>query len=192
MWIYIQSEFCAQEKLRHMLGRNYPGQGLQMRPLPDVCTIFGQNIRGILLTLFAISSFCGCEAKMPDVKIGMNAPVFSAMDVTGKPVNLNQFKGRIVVIYFWQNSCCADSLKLIEPFYEANRHKDLAIVAVNVGDTKEVVTSYAKRNGLSFTILTDEHSTIFKQYRAIGFPTIFIIDSNGVMLSEKKSWVLFK
>jgi len=142
--------------------------------------MFIQNFTKLLLILFATSFFCGCEAR-PDVKTGKNAPAFSAMDITGKSVNLNQFKGKIVVIYFWQNSCCGDSLKLVEPIYRANSHKDLAIVAINVGDTKEVVTSYAKNNGLTFTLLTDEHSSIFEQYQAFGFPTIFIIDRNGVI-----------
>ena len=116
-----------------------------------------------------------------DVKTGVTAPEFSAVNITGEPVSLNQFKGKIIVLYFWQNSCFGGSLKLLEPFYNANRHKKLAIIAINVGDTKEVVTSYAKSNGLTFTMLSDEHTNIFKQYQAFGFPTIFIIDRNGVI-----------
>jgi peroxiredoxin len=151
-----------------------------MNPLFKDLTIFSHNFTRVLLVLFAISSFCGCEPQR-DVKIGESAPVFSSTDIAGEPVSLNQFKGKIVVIYFWQNSCCGDSLKLVEPFYSANRHKELAILAVNVGDTKEIVTSYAKGNGLTFTMLTDEHSIIFKQYQALGFPTILIIDGNGII-----------
>lgn len=30
-------------------------------------------------------------------------------------------------------------------------------------------------------MLTDEHTTMFKQYQAFGFPTVFIIDRNGVI-----------
>jgi peroxiredoxin len=151
-----------------------------MEPLFNCLTMFNQNITRILLILFAIASFCGCKAQR-DVKIGETAPEFSATDITGEPVSLNHFKGKIVVLYFWQNSCCGNSLKLVEPFYNANRHKKLAIIAINVGDPKEVVTSYAKNNGVTFTMLADEHSSIFKQYQAFGFPTIFIIDKNGVI-----------
>ena len=139
-----------------------------------------QSFTRILLILFAIFSFCGCETKQV-LKTGEMAPVFSAMNIAGEPVSLSQFKGKIVVVYFWQNSCCGDSLKLVEPFYNANRHKGLAIIAINVGDPKGVVTSYAKSNGLTFTMLADEHSSIYKQYQAFGFPTILIIDKNGVI-----------
>lgn len=30
-------------------------------------------------------------------------------------------------------------------------------------------------------MLTDDHFSIFKQYQAFGFPTIFIVDRNGII-----------
>ncbi len=139
-----------------------------------------QNFSRVLLVLLAIFFFCVCEAKR-DVKIGETAPEFSSTDITGKPVSLSQFKGKIVIIYFWRNSCCADSLKSVEPYYRSIRHKELAVIAINVGDSKEIVTSYAKSNDLTITMLTDEHSIIFKQYQAFCFPTILIINKKGVI-----------
>jgi len=106
-----------------------------MKPLLDAFTMFNHNATKVVLILCAIASCCGCEARPQQVGIGETAPVFSTTAITGEPVSLNQFRGKIVVIYFWQNSCCGDSLKLLEPLY--NRHKELAIVAVDVGDTKD-------------------------------------------------------
>ena len=57
----------------------------------------------------------------------------------------------------------------------------LAVVAVNVGDGRDTVASYARDNGLTFAMLTDERGNIFRQYGAIGFPTVFIIDRHGVI-----------
>jgi peroxiredoxin len=70
---------------------------------------------------------------------------------------------------------------MLEPFYRQNRGKGLEVLAVNVGDTKEIVESYTKANELTFTLLTDEHSKISKQYGIFGFPTIFILDKNGII-----------
>ncbi|WP_041971040.1 peroxiredoxin [Geobacter sp. OR-1] len=142
------------------------------------------NFTRILLLLCALSFFCSCDTQKRDIQTGEDAPLFSVADISGDLVSLTQLKGKIVVLYFWKNSCCGDSLKLLEPFYEANRHKKLAIIAINIGDTKEVVTSYATNNGLTFTMLADEHSGIFEQYQVFGFPTIFIIDKNGVIRNK--------
>lgn len=138
------------------------------------------SIRISLVFLVALFIF-GCDTKKHDIKNGDTAPQFSAADVSGGTISLSQNKGRTVVLYFWINSCCGDSLKLVEPFYRANKRNNLEVIAINVGDTKEVVTSYAKSNGLTFPMLADEHSTIYKQYQVFGFPTIFIIDKHGII-----------
>jgi hypothetical protein len=72
-----------------------------MNPLPLFASITTpcQNFSRVLLVLFAIFFFCGCEAKR-DIKTGETAPGFSSTDITGKSVSLGQYKGKIVVIYF--------------------------------------------------------------------------------------------
>jgi peroxiredoxin len=135
------------------------------------------------LALFVLAAlhFCsGCDNR-PLVKIGDKSPIISATDTHGEVFSLDQLKGKVGVIFFWTNSCCGDRVKMLEPFYRRNRGKGLEVLAVNVGDTKEIVESYAKTNGLTFTLLTDEHSKISKQYGIFGFPTIFILDKNGIV-----------
>lgn len=135
------------------------------------------------LALFVLSAlyFCsGCDNK-PLVKIGDKSPGISGTDTHGEIFSLDQLKGKVGVIFFWTNSCCGDRVKMLEPFYRQNRGKGLEVLAVNVGDTKEIVESYTKANELTFTLLTDEHSKISKQYGIFGFPTIFILDKNGII-----------
>lgn len=124
--------------------------------------------------------YAGCENKQ-QIKIGDTPPVISGNDIHGEHVSLSELKGKIVVIYFWTNSCCGDSLKKLEPYYRVNKDKGLVVLAVNVGDAKEFIESYTKNNVLTFTMLTDEHSKLFKEYRAFGYPTIFILDKNGIV-----------
>ena len=131
----------------------------------------------VLANLF----FCtGCEKKQ-GVRIGDTPPVISGNDIHGEHVNLSKLKGKIFVIYFWTNSCCGDNLKKLEPYYRENKDKGLIVLAVNVGDSKEIVESYTKNNVLTFTMLTDEHAKLFKEYQAFGYPTIYILDKNGIV-----------
>lgn len=132
----------------------------------------------LVLASFAFSS--GCDQKQ-GVKIGGTPPEISGNDIHGEFVSLNQFKGKVVILYFWINSCCGERLKLLEPFYRQNKQRGLAVLAVNVGDTKEIVESFAKTNGLTFTLQTDERAMTSRQYGVFGFPTIFILDRNGIV-----------
>lgn len=138
------------------------------------------NFFKAMLVLATISIVSGCETK-PLPKRGDTAPDFSATDITGTLVGRSQLKGNIAILYFWTNSCCGARLKLLEPLYRSNKRRGLAFLAINVGDPREVVESYAQYNGVTFTMLPDKQKTISNQFGVIGFPTIFILDRNGVL-----------
>jgi len=133
-----------------------------------------------IIVLAALLLCTGCEEKK-GVKIGDTAPSISGNDIHGNFMSLAGLKGKIVVVYFWTDSCCGESLKQLEPFYSRNKDRGLEIIAVNEMDTKEAVQSIASRNRLTFTMLSDEHSMLFKHYNVLGFPTILILDKYGVV-----------
>lgn len=136
---------------------------------------------GLISIALALLLFCTACAEKKVVKIGDAAPAFSGYDLQGNSISLARMRGKAVVIYFWTDSCCGDSLKLLEPFYNRNKHGGLEILAVNEMDSRETVQSFATRNRLTFTMLPDENSAIFKQYNVLGFPTVLILDKSGVV-----------
>lgn len=124
--------------------------------------------------------FCGCENRH-GLRIGETPPMISGRGIRGEHVNLAQMKGKIVIIYFWTKSCCGRSLKQLEPLIERYKDKGVEILAINGLNSRNEVESYARENSLSFTVLADEHSQLFNQYRAVGFPTTFLIDRGGII-----------
>lgn len=142
--------------------------------------VFMAGLTSLIVMLVCLAFLTGCDAKQL-IKIGDTPPEISGNDIHGDNVSLSKLKGKMVVIYFWKNSCCGDSVKKLEPFYRENKDRGMVVLAVNAGDTKEVVESYAKNNTLTFTVLADEDSKLFKRYQCIGYPTIFILDKNGIV-----------
>ena len=133
-----------------------------------------------ILVLASLAVFPGCQEKKP-LTSGEKPPVISGTDIHGEYISLDQFKGNVVVLYFWKNSCCADRLKQLEPYYVRNRDKGLKVLAINVGDSREMVESYVRNNGLTFTLQTDEHAMTARDYGVFGFPTVFILDREGTI-----------
>ncbi|BCS56070.1 TlpA disulfide reductase family protein [Geobacter sp. SVR] len=133
----------------------------------------------IVLIVFCVLFFGGCNSKQALQK-GDAAPEFSVSDLSGRPISLSRNKGKITILYFWTNSCCGDSLKLVEPLYRAY-DKKLEVLAVNCGDSKEVAGAYARSNGLTFPMVADEQAALLERYRVRGFPTIYVIDAHGVI-----------
>ena len=138
------------------------------------------RLRFLLLLTIVAGLVTGCDGKQ-GVKVGDHAPGFSCTDINGDFIKLSQYKGQVAVLYFWSNSCCGHSLQQLEPFYSRNSHMGLKVVAVNVGNTDSVIRLFVKKNGLTFTVLSDEHSMISRQYGVFGVPTIFILDRDGVI-----------
>ncbi|EKD35657.1 MAG: alkyl hydroperoxide reductase/thiol specific antioxidant/Mal allergen [uncultured bacterium] len=151
-----------------------------MKSTSKVLNMFGPLSFTALLGLATVCFCFGCDKKQ-GIETGDTPPAISGNDIHGKVVNLAQLKGKIVVIYFWTNSCCGSSVKELETIYRKNKHKGLEVLAIDEIDSKKDVESFAKSNGLSFTILMDEHSSFLKQYQVFAFPTIFIIDGNGIL-----------
>ena len=134
----------------------------------------------LMLVIATAVSLTGCETRQ-GVKLGDNPPGISGNDIHGEYVSLSKLKGKVVVIYFWSNSCCGGSVKQLSPLYNQFQHDGLEIIAINEFDSVKDVASFAKSNAMMFTMMTDEHSLLFKQYQAFGFPTIFILDRNGIL-----------
>ncbi|HEY6871700.1 MAG TPA: TlpA disulfide reductase family protein [Geobacteraceae bacterium] len=135
-------------------------------------------LSALALAFFAVISGCG---EKPAVRIGETPPLLSGTDVNGKHVRLDRLKGNVIILYFWSSSCCSDRVKQLEPYYSQNKNRGLTVLAVQVGGSRNSVLSFARNNGLSFTMLADEDNMIFREYGIIGFPTIFIIDRSGIV-----------
>ena len=126
------------------------------------------------------SLLAGCT-EAPAAKSGEVAPTISCNDIAGDYVNLSQMKNQVVILYFWSSKCCGDKLKLLEPYYLQHKYNGLSILAIEVGGSKDTVASFVRNNGITFTNLTDEYESLFRSYRVIGLPTIFIIDKKGMI-----------
>ena len=131
------------------------------------------------MLLFALAA-AGCDENR-GVRIGDAAPPIQGVAIGGTMVSPARLKGKTVVVYFWTDSCCGDSLKQLEPFYSRNKGRGLELVAINELDSKEAIASYAARHRLTFTMLSDEGSLLFKEYNVVGFPTVLILDQEGVV-----------
>lgn len=137
------------------------------------------------------------EAKAPvmaptGATVGKPAPDFKLKDLSGKEVSLASFKGKVVVLE-WFNPGCPFVKKshgqgsLVDT---AKRHAKSGVVwlAVNSGGAgkqgAEVAmnTEAAKTWSMEHPILRDEAGTVGKAYGATNTPHIFVIDKKGVLV----------
>ncbi|MFH1710100.1 MAG: TlpA disulfide reductase family protein, partial [bacterium] len=83
---------------------------------------------------------------------------FSLKDISGKTVSLNSYKGKAVLLAFFQTTCpsCRDEMPQLEAVYQKYRSKNFDVLAVSIRESANVVRIFARENKLSFTVLLDE------------------------------------
>ncbi len=124
------------------------------------------------------------------VNIGQAAPAFELKDTDGKTVKLADFKGKIVVIE-WFNPQCPYVVKHHEKNSTmadtANKFKDKGVVwlAINSGAPGKEgagleASAKAKKDWkINFPILLDESGKVGKAYGSKNTPGMFVIDAAG-------------
>ena len=105
-------------------------------------------------------------AKTQEIEEGQQAPDFSLKDQSGKTVNLSDFKGKAVVLYFYPKDdtpgCTKESCSFrdnIKQFEKLNA----AVLGVSLDDSASHQKFIGKYN-LNFPLLCDEDAKVSRLY----------------------------
>jgi peroxiredoxin len=113
------------------------------------------------------------------VEIGKPAPEFTAKDKDGKTVSLSDFKGKTVVLE-WYNPGCP----YVKKFYDVGAMQNAQKDAIGQGVVWLVINSGGHKlneaNGYyPANVINDEGSKIARAYEAKVTPHCFVIDAKG-------------
>jgi thiol-disulfide isomerase/thioredoxin len=121
----------------------------------------------------------------PASKVGLTqAPPTQLNNLSGKLIDLSEFKGKVLVINFWASWCepCRTEFEELIQLKENYAGKGLKVFAVNLAEMKPRITQFLKGNGLpenGIEILLDRNSTTYKAWKARGIPTTYLVGKNG-------------
>ena len=103
---------------------------------------------------------------MPHPKIGNLAPAFTLQDQDGKTVKLQDFRGQNVLVYFYPKAmtpgCTVQACGLRDE--KAELKKLNTVVLAISPDPVARLKKFAERDGLNFTLLSDEDHAVADKY----------------------------
>lgn len=140
---------------------------------------FMNKMFGILL-IFSLAVFAGDSPK-----IGQPAPEFSGTTIDGKRIELNDFKGKVVLIDFWASWCgpCREEMPFLIELYYHYHKSPFEIIAVNIDDKTENARKFMNQlsEKIYFTIVQDSKQQIPPLYQIKGMPTSIVLDKKGII-----------
>lgn len=135
-----------------------------------------------MLGLGLLFLLLGC-ATASAARRGQVAPDFSLETLTGETLRLSDFRGRPVLLNFWNSWCppCRTEMSELQQVQEALGDR-VVILAINLlyqEDRLEDVYAFVREQGLTFPILLDRDGQVVTDYRVGSLPTSFFVDAEG-------------
>jgi len=108
---------------------------------------------------------------------------FKLRDLDDKWVTLADMKGKTVIINFWATWCppCRRELPSMQRTYAKYKDRGLVILGINVGESWYTIAPFLSPFNIQFPILLDTDSSVMNTWKAVGLPTSYVINKEGVV-----------
>lgn len=109
------------------------------------------------------------------------APKFSLTDISGQKLNLDDYKGKVVVLDFWATWCGPCRIEIPEFVEMQKRYRDqgLAIIGISMDDGPAPVKDFYKQFNMNYPVALGD-SKLAELYGGIfGLPTTLLIGRDG-------------
>ena len=110
------------------------------------------------------------------------------MNVKQKNVNLDDFKGKLIILNFWATWCapCKEEMPSLDELQSNTKLNNLKIFPINIGqeDTSKSESFFKELNIKNLDIYIDAPITLAKKFSLRGVPTTIIFNKEGKEFSR--------
>jgi thiol-disulfide isomerase/thioredoxin len=144
-------------------------------------------ILGAIVALTACSKKEAAKEQQGPLQENVPAPAITVNSLNGKPLNLSDLKGKVVLINFWATWCppCREEIPSMMKLNSAMAGKPFQMVAISIDEGGQpAIESFFKTSGFSLPAYTDPDNRAAKAYGITGVPETFVIDKSGILVRK--------
>ena len=122
--------------------------------------------------------------------IGKTVPDFSAMDLDGNPISLEQYRGKVVLLDFWAVWCgpCIAEMPNVKAVYNSYKAEGFDIIGISLDTDEDRLRDYLKENDIPWRqVFSGEgwKSPVSQQYGIRAIPAPWLIDKDGTLITHQ-------
>ena len=121
---------------------------------------------------------------------GKIVPDFSATDLDGKSISLQQYRGKVVLLDFWAvwHGPCIREMPNVKRVYDTYKDQGFDIIGVSLDTDETRLRNYLKKNNISWRQIFSGQkwkSRLAQQYHIQTIPAPWLIARDGTLISRE-------
>jgi thiol-disulfide isomerase/thioredoxin len=137
-------------------------------------------IRSLFIAVPVVISLLFSTTIFAENKI-TQAPTFVLPGIDNTQVNLEDYRGKVVLVDFWASWCtpCIRSFPWMDEMVEKYGEKGFVVIAINMDQESILAAKFLQRYPNKLTIAFDPQGAVAEQYEIMGLPNSFILNKKG-------------
>jgi len=138
------------------------------------------RIRSFFIAVSVVISLLFSTTIFAENKI-IQAPTFVLPGIDNAQVNLEDYRGKVVLVDFWASWCtpCIRSFPWMDEMVDKYGEQGFEIIAINMDQESILATKFLQRYPNKLTIAFDPQGVVAEQYEIMGLPNSFILNRKG-------------
>ena len=143
----------------------------------------------LIIGLLCLSTFVAANDALESAltRVGQKAPYFKVRTIEGGEFDLDDLKGRVILLNFFATWCapCLDELPHLElDIWQKFRNEDFIVIAVGREHTKRDLVKFTNVVEFTFPIVPDPLREIYSKFATKYIPRNVVIDQSGEIIYQ--------
>lgn len=111
------------------------------------------------------------------------APPFTLTTNDGEQIQLDDMKGKVVLLDFWATWCgpCKETTPEIKKLAKKFAGQPLIVISISSDRDEQIWKNYIEKNGMDWPQYRDTNGSLSSMYGVSAIPRFFTIDTDGVL-----------
>jgi thiol-disulfide isomerase/thioredoxin len=97
--------------------------------------------------------------------------------------SLADYRDDVILVNHWATWCppCKAEMPTLEAYYEEHASEGFSIIAIEAGDSRDIVSQFAEQYNLQFPVWLDPDSASLRAFGNSTLPNSYVIDRMGTV-----------